>query len=157
MSDGDDSDNGTTAAASHVKPKVVSQARTKTVTGPIAARSNPASRASKASSKALKSKSKASVNSVQEVLTADTDGLPIFARAKWSTSFLPTLYARLGSASNPLKPYEEGSSMLDMIQGILDMVYPNSGYRVRIGDKIYSMVCIALEACQPKETNTCLG
>ncbi|KAH9965081.1 hypothetical protein BJV74DRAFT_745813, partial [Russula compacta] len=59
--------------------------------------------------------------------------------AKWSTSFLPTLYACLGSSSNPWKPYEDGSSMLDMIQGILDMVYPNSGYHVRISDKIYSM------------------
>ncbi|KAH9995455.1 hypothetical protein BJV74DRAFT_739415, partial [Russula compacta] len=57
----------------------------------------------------------------------------------WSTSFLPTLYRRLGSAKNPWKPYKDGSSMLDMIQEILDMVYPNSGYRVRIGDKIYSM------------------
>ncbi|KAH9970817.1 hypothetical protein BJV74DRAFT_718903, partial [Russula compacta] len=51
--------------------------------------------------------------------------------AKWSTSFLPTLYARLRSSSNPWKPYEDGSSMLDMIQGILDMVYPNSGYRAK--------------------------
>jgi hypothetical protein len=81
----------------------------------------------------------------------------MFARVKWSTSFLPTLYRRLGSAKNPWKPYKDGSSMLDMIQEILDMVYPNSGYRVRIGDKIYSMVCIALEVCQPKATNIYLG
>ncbi|KAH9988441.1 hypothetical protein BJV74DRAFT_885329 [Russula compacta] len=103
-------------------------------------KSNPApSRASNARSNASKSKSKASINSVQEVLTAETDGLPMFARVKWSTSFLPTLYCRLGSAKNPWKPYKDGSSMLDMIQEILDMVYPNSGYHVRIGDKIYSM------------------
>ncbi|KAH9984631.1 hypothetical protein BJV74DRAFT_776087 [Russula compacta] len=55
----------------------------------------------------------------------------MFARVKWSTSFLPTLYRRLGSAKNPWKPYKDGSSMLDMIQEILDMVYPNSGYRAK--------------------------
>lgn len=76
--------------------------------------------------------------------TLETDNLPAFARAKWSSSFLPTLYACLGTASNPWKIYENGSSIVDTIQGITDLVYPCSGYRVRIGDKIFSMVHIAL-------------
>ena len=47
--------------------------------------------------------------------------------------------------------------MVDTIQGILDMVYPNSGYRVKLGNKISSMVRMALTTCLLKETNTPLG
>ena len=71
----------------------------------------------------------------------ETDGLPAFARVKWATCFLPTLYALLGSASNPWKLYENGSSMVDTIQSVLNVVYPNSGYNVKFGDRIFSMVC----------------
>jgi hypothetical protein len=62
----------------------------------------------------------------------ETDGLPMFARANWATFFLPTLYTCLGSTSNPWKLYENGSSMVDTIQGILNMVYPNLGYHVKL-------------------------
>jgi hypothetical protein len=86
--------------------------------------------------------SASSTNNTREckMLISETDGLPAFAMAKWSTLFLPTLYACLGSATNPWKLYENGSSTLDAIQGILDLVYPDSGYRVKFGDKIFSMV-----------------
>jgi hypothetical protein len=53
----------------------------------------------------------------------------------WSSS----LYACLGTAPNPWKLYENGSSIVETIQCITDLVYPCSGYRVRISDKIFSM------------------
>jgi hypothetical protein len=99
-----------------------------------------------------------STDHIREIaVLVTTDGLPVFTRAKWSTSFLPTLYACLGAASNPWKLYEDGSSMVDTIQDILDIVYPNSGYRVLLGDKIFSMVRLGLITRLSKETNILLG
>lgn len=70
----------------------------------------------------------------------DTDGLPLFAKGRWCSSFLPTLYACLGSATNPWRLHEDGSTFLISLQVILDAVYPKSGYSITLGDKIYSMV-----------------
>lgn len=131
---------------SRVKPRAIF--RTSTTTQPTVARSTSApSVTSKAGAKSSKTKSDtasfspASAGCIHEIpAKLATDGLPMFTRAKWSTSFLPTLYACLGAASNPWKLYKDGSSMVDTIQEILDMVYPNSGYRVKLGDKIFSMV-----------------
>jgi hypothetical protein len=121
----------------------------------------------KAKSKSSKLKCEASFSSistnssVREIpiseINGPYNGLPEFAKVKWSSSFLPTLYACLGSASNPWKLYEDGSSMVDTIQCILNAVYPNSGYRVKLGDKIFSMVRTAFMASLLKETNAPLG
>jgi hypothetical protein len=72
--------------------------------------------------------------------SSETDGLPMFAKARWATNFLPTLYLRMASAPNPWQPYNNGSSLLETLQVILDVVYPKSGYIIKVGDRIYSMV-----------------
>jgi hypothetical protein len=71
---------------------------------------------------------------------SDVDGLPEFARARWTTSFLPMLYSCLASASNPWELYEADSDLVGTIQEIVDVVYPKSGYRVDLGDKIFLTV-----------------
>ncbi|KIM80299.1 hypothetical protein PILCRDRAFT_49899, partial [Piloderma croceum F 1598] len=71
--------------------------------------------------------------------TSDVDGLPEFARAAWSTSFLPTLYDSLACASKPWDLPGDGSDMVKFIQEILDSVYPGTGYQVKLNDRIFSM------------------
>jgi hypothetical protein len=65
--------------------------------------------------------------------------LPAFARSGWTTRFLPTLVHCLASASDPWD-IGNGVDIIVVIQGVLDKAYPNSGYRVKYGDKVYSMV-----------------
>jgi hypothetical protein len=72
--------------------------------------------------------------------SGETEGLPAFAKAKWTSCFLPTLYACLASATDPWQLYGEDSTFIITLQGILDIVYPKSGYNIEVGDKIYSMV-----------------
>lgn len=72
--------------------------------------------------------------------TFETDGLPDFVRAGWSTSFLPTLYCYLSAASNPWELYKKGANLVNTIQEIVDTVYPRSAYKVKLGDKIFTMV-----------------
>lgn len=67
----------------------------------------------------LKVKSEALVteslpSSMQSILHK-TDGLLMFAKSKWCTSFLPTLYACLGSAMNPWQLYEDSSTFTIML------------------------------------------
>jgi hypothetical protein len=73
-------------------------------------------------------------------LTLETDGLPGFAKAGWTASFLPTLYSYLSAANNPWELYAKGSNLVKTIQNILDTVYPGSQYEVQLGDKIFTMV-----------------
>ncbi|KAH9960529.1 hypothetical protein BJV74DRAFT_984234 [Russula compacta] len=75
------------------------------------------------------------------ITTAPNDGLPTFARARWATRFLPTLSDRLASASDSWD-IGNGANIIVIIQGVLDKVYPGSGYMVKFGDKIYSMDCL---------------
>ncbi|KAH9979672.1 hypothetical protein BJV74DRAFT_780142, partial [Russula compacta] len=78
--------------------------------------------------------------SIPLLLTTGTlDDLPNWAKASWSTSFLPTLYAHLSVACKPFQPYAKGSNLLVTIQEITDIVYLGSGYRVGLTDKIYTM------------------
>jgi hypothetical protein len=147
------------ATASRVRPRARYAKPDPARTAARSTSSLSETRSLKGKAKALNVKTEASFSSASTNSSIDgpCDGLPEFARVKWSTSFLPTLYACLGSASNPWKLYEEGSSMVDTIQGVLDMVYPNSGYRVKLGDRIFSMVRMAPTASILKETNTLLG
>jgi hypothetical protein len=71
---------------------------------------------------------------------SDTTGLPDFARSAWSTSFLPTLYSRLGSSSNP---FVLGADMVQVIQEVVNLVYPNSDYQVRVNDRIFTLVWVS--------------
>ena len=72
--------------------------------------------------------------------TFETDGLPDFVRAGWSTSFLPTLYCYLSASPNPWELYKKGANLVNTIQEIVDTVYPRSAYKVKLGDKIFTMV-----------------
>ncbi|KAI0244949.1 hypothetical protein BJV78DRAFT_1092706, partial [Lactifluus subvellereus] len=54
----------------------------------------------------------------------------------WSTTFLPTLYSRLGCASNP---FVLDADMVKVIQDIIDLVYPDTDYQVRTNDRIFAM------------------
>ena len=132
IADDDNSDGDYRVAGSKVKPTATSR------------RTNTAPSASKAKTKFPTVKSTASFlaspPTSADSISFETDSLPIFARGKWGTSFLPTLYTCLGSASNPWKLYEEDSNFIETLQTILDIVYPDSGFIIVIGDKIYSMV-----------------
>ncbi|KAI0245201.1 hypothetical protein BJV78DRAFT_1140472, partial [Lactifluus subvellereus] len=62
--------------------------------------------------------------------------LPEFARAAWSTTFLPTLYDCLGCSGDP---FVINSDMVKAIQEVVDFVYPGSNYQVHAGDKLINM------------------
>jgi hypothetical protein len=144
-----ESGRGKTATASRVKPKPIyrNKAASARATGPASLETSDL----KAKAKSLRTKCQAefslistnSLSTIRGETDGPCDGLPEFTRGKWVLSFLPTLYACLGSAPDPWKLYKNGSSMVATIQGILDVVYPNSGYRIKLGDKIYSMVRMA--------------
>ena len=102
-----------------------------------------ASRGGTAPASAAKANFKALVKGVPRALTLDIDGLPDFARASWITSFLPTLYSYLSAATNPWELHAKGSNLVKTIQKIFDAVYPGSRYKVKLSDKIFTMVgCI---------------
>lgn len=72
--------------------------------------------------------------------TASNDSdVSTFSQAGWKTCFIPTLNHCLASASNPWD-IGSGVDIIVVIQGIIDKVYPDSGYRVKFGDKIYLKV-----------------
>jgi hypothetical protein len=74
----------------------------------------------------------------------DASGLPEFVRAAWKSKFLPTLYAYLGSLERPWDLSEGlgGSDDVKVIQMLIDIVYPQSGYKVKLNDRIFAMVCV---------------
>jgi LysM repeat protein len=65
--------------------------------------------------------------------------LPAFARAGWSTRFLPTLNHRLARALDPWD-IGDGVDILVIFQGVLVKAFPGTTYEVRHNDKIYAMV-----------------
>jgi hypothetical protein len=70
------------------------------------------------------------------------EGLPEFARSAWVSRFLPTLYAFLGSLERPWELSEQGSDDVKEIQKLVNIVYPGSGYKVKLNDRIFSMVIV---------------
>lgn len=68
------------------------------------------------------------------------DDLPSFARSAWKTHFLPTVYSHIGSHMRPFDAFT-GQGVEKEIQTLVDLVYPNSGYTVKHGTRLYSMVC----------------
>jgi hypothetical protein len=89
----------------------------------------------------------ASANSASSGSADDIGGLPEFARAAWVTRFLPTLYHRLGSALKPFGLANEKEDMVQVVQKVVDYVYPHSGYSVKHGDKIFTMVSVVYFHC----------
>jgi len=71
--------------------------------------------------------------SASDILT-----LPEFARANWSSRFLPTLYNCLGCSR---EPFAISSDIIQPVQAVVNAAYPDSGYRVVANDKFISMVC----------------
>ena len=71
--------------------------------------------------------------------SCDVNSLAEFAQSAWSMSFLPTLYDRLGRASNP---FMIDSDMVKVIQEIVDIVYPYADYKVSVDDRIFTMVSV---------------
>lgn len=69
-----------------------------------------------------------------------SDGLPQFVRAKWSTAFLPTAYHRLFCSTDPLREFNKGQSLIDILQELLDIVYEGHSYKVEWNDKIVQTV-----------------
>jgi hypothetical protein len=72
--------------------------------------------------------------------SSGSDGLPSFARAGWAARFLPTLCHRLSNARDPWD-IGNGADMLVVLQAVFDKAYPESGYKIEYGSKVYSMVC----------------
>ena len=134
ISSGDGSDEE--MASEMPKAKLIGR---KTVSKPSA---HPSSVVKELTMKVKKESPVSEVSSPEIVLlsTSDVDGLPEFVRAAWSTSFLPTLYDALACAPKPWDLPDEGSDMVKFVQKILDAVYPSSGYRVKLNDRIFSMV-----------------
>jgi hypothetical protein len=75
-----------------------------------------------------------------EISVQDVENLPVFARTTWVTRFLPTLYHCLGSADQPWELADGDNGMVQTIQEVLDYAYPGSGYKVKHGDKFFTMV-----------------
>jgi hypothetical protein len=71
---------------------------------------------------------------------ADINTLPKFARARWSSRFLPTLYDCLGCSDNP---FVINPDLLKVVQEVVDFIYPDSVYQVRVTDKFFTLVCHA--------------
>lgn len=150
--DGDNRDSKKTKTKSQARPKpirhvVVAATLTSSTVTPTSA--GASKRKALTNITGTKVKSEAPIVKMESiplvpVLTLDnsvnSDGLPEFAKAGWATSFLPTLYAYLSAAPKPFEPYAKGSNLVATVQAIVDIVYPRSGYRVKLTDKIYTMV-----------------
>jgi hypothetical protein len=94
----------------------------------------------KALAKPMKVKSEVPVKTesipLQQAPNNNLNGLPKWAKASWSMSFLPTLYTYLSAATKPFELYVKGSNLLATIQEVADIVYPGSGYHIKLMDKI---------------------
>jgi hypothetical protein len=71
------------------------------------------------------------------ITAANLNALPEFARALWSATFLPTLYDCLGCSPDP---FVIDPDMVKTIQGVLNLVYPDSIYQIHVNDRIFAMV-----------------
>jgi hypothetical protein len=75
---------------------------------------------------------------------SDISTLPEFARANWSTHFLPTLYDYLGCSC---EPFTIGPDIIIPVQVVVDAAFPDSEYRVVANDRLITMVCEHLLIC----------
>ena len=75
-----------------------------------------------------------------EISVQDVENLPVFTRASWATRFLPTLYHCLDSADKLWELPDGKNGMVQHIQEVLDYAYPSLGYKVKHGDKFFTMV-----------------
>ena len=81
-----------------------------------------------------------SPNKSSDDMSDEVDQLPHFARAAYTSVFLPTLYHRLGCSPKPFTEFSKGDGMVAAVQEVVDCVWPESGWIVRWGDKLCSLV-----------------
>lgn len=69
--------------------------------------------------------------------------LPDFARDQsWRKKFLPTLYDKFFTSSEPFAQFAKGSKkFLAILQVVMKEVYPNINYKVSDSDAIHAIVC----------------
>ena len=67
--------------------------------------------------------------------------LPEFAKKKWHTSFLPTLYDKFFTSNKPFNAFFLGNdTFVAVLQAIVEEVYPKVEYKVTCSDSIYFLV-----------------
>ena len=106
--------------------------------------SRPSSTTKSPTNATVKAESSTSGSLVSAAEDSSLSGLPDFVRANWASRFLPTLYHCFGSSKEPWKLFTKGDELLSIIQELINVVYPNSRYRVKWGDKICFAVQIPL-------------
>jgi len=71
-----------------------------------------------------------------------TSDFPEFARTKWRSTFLPTLYEEFFSSSEPFDAFCKGSNkFIALLQDTVTRVYPDVDYEVTGLDSIHLLVC----------------
>jgi hypothetical protein len=88
--------------------------------------------------------SKPTMRGLVSTPASDILTLPEFAREKWSSHFLPTLYDCLGCSR---EPFTISADVIHPVQAVVNAAYPDSEYTVVANDKIISMVCKHLLIC----------
>ena len=70
------------------------------------------------------------------------NNLPDFAQDQtWRKTFLPTLYDKFFTSSNPFSQFAKGSKeFVSLLQGIVAEVYPHVKYKVSASDTIHALV-----------------
>ena len=67
--------------------------------------------------------------------------LPEFAEQKWRNTFLPTLYDKFFASDQPFDTFNLGSDQfIDLLQVIVDEVYPDIKYKVTSSGSIHFLV-----------------
>jgi hypothetical protein len=71
------------------------------------------------------------------------NNLPDFAKDEtWRKTFLPTLYDKFFTSSNPFSQFAKGSKeFISLLEDIIAKVYPHVKYKVSASDTIHGLVC----------------
>jgi hypothetical protein len=123
-------------ASSHVRPKPTTSKQSAGLKQTKSAVSKTKAKLPNVKNESSPSESTANIPATI-VLTSDLNSLPEFARAAWSTAFLPTLYKRLACSPDP---FVIDSDLVKAIQEVVNIVYPDSIYHVRFNNKIFTLV-----------------
>jgi hypothetical protein len=90
---------------------------------------------------AQKRRAPRSVVSDEKSLSIDT--LPPWAKFHWKLQFVPSLIDVLGGEANPwdAEKNQGGEGFIDLLQQVVNAVYPEANYIVQKNCKIFRMVC----------------
>ena len=68
--------------------------------------------------------------------------LPEFTKQKWQTTFLPMLYDKFFASDQPFDTFNIGSDQfVDLLQAVINEVYPDIEYKVTSSSSIHFLVC----------------